>query len=77
MVTDLTQPLFVYNVRAFGASGNKEDNAQPAIQRAIEACASAGGGMVYFPPGAYTSGTLRLRSHVRVFLEDDHGAGQS
>ncbi len=58
-----------FNVRAFGASGNKEDDAQPAIQRAIDACAAAGGGTVYFPPGAYTSGTIHLRSHVRVHVE--------
>ena len=25
--------------------------------------------MVYVPPGAYTSGTLHLRSHIRLFVE--------
>ncbi len=59
----------VFNVRDYGASGRKEDDAQAAIQRAIDACAAAGGGMVYFPPGDYTSGTLHLRSHTRVHLE--------
>lgn len=58
-----------YNVRDFGATGNKDDDARPAIQAAIDACASAGGGMVYLPPGGYTSGTLHLRSHVRLHLE--------
>ena len=59
----------VYNVREFGASGNKADNAQPAIQEAIDACAADGGGTVYLPPGAYTSGTIHLRSNVRIFIE--------
>ena len=58
-----------YNVKEFGATGEKDQDARPAIQAAIDACASAGGGMVYFPPGAYTSGTLFLRSHVRLFVE--------
>ncbi len=58
-----------YNVRDFGASGNKNENSQASLQLAIDACAEAGGGMVYFPPGAYTSGTLFLRSNVRLHLE--------
>jgi hypothetical protein len=56
-------------VRNFGATGRKEDSAQAAIQAALNACAAAGGGMVYFPPGAYTSGTVHLRGHVRIFVE--------
>jgi polygalacturonase len=40
-----------------------------SIQKAVDACAAAGGGTVYFPPGEYTSGTIRLRSHVRLYLE--------
>ena len=58
-----------FDVTAFGATGRKPDNAQPAIQKAIDACAAAGGGMVYFPPGEYTTGTVHLRSHVRIFVE--------
>jgi polygalacturonase len=59
----------LFNVRDHGASGEKTQNAQSAIQKAIDACAQAGGGMVYLPPGEYTSGTLHLRSHVRVHVE--------
>jgi len=58
-----------FNVKNYGATGNKADNAQKAIQAAIEACAKAGGGRVYLPPGDYTSGTIFLRSHVRFYLE--------
>jgi hypothetical protein len=59
----------LFNVRDFGATGRKADDARPAIQGAIDACAAAGGGMVYLPPGQYTSTTLHLRSHVRIHLE--------
>lgn len=59
----------IFNARDFGASGRKADDARPAIQAAIDACAAAGGGMVYLPPGEYTSATLHLRDCVRVHLE--------
>ncbi|MFN8005978.1 MAG: glycosyl hydrolase family 28 protein [Terriglobia bacterium] len=59
----------VYNVRDFGATGMKKDNALPAIQKAIDTCAASGGGMVYLPPGEYTSGQIRLKSHVRFYVE--------
>jgi len=61
--------MAVFNVCDFQASGKKDESAQAAIQRAIDACAEAGGGIVYFPPGAYTTGTLHLRSHVRIYVE--------
>jgi polygalacturonase len=58
-----------FDVKQYGASGQKQDDARPAIQKAIDACGEAGGGTVYLPPGEYTSGQLRLRSGVRLFLE--------
>ena len=63
---EVAEPVF--NVKTYGATGKKADNAEPAIQKAIDACAKAGGGTVYLPPGDYTSGTLRLRSHVRFYV---------
>jgi hypothetical protein len=54
----------VFDVSSYGATGRKADNAQKALQKAIDACARAGGGEVYLPAGEYTSGTLHLRSHV-------------
>ncbi len=59
----------VFNVKSYGATGRKADSAQAAIQKAIDACGAAGGGVVYVPPGEYTSGTLHLRSHVRLHIE--------
>ena len=55
-----------FDVKDFGATGRKNDDARPAIQKAIEACAASGGGTVLLPPGEYTSGTLHLRGHVRL-----------
>ena len=66
-VVALAQPVF--NIKDYGASGRKTDNARPALQQAIDACGKAGGGTVYVPPGEYTSGQLHLRSGVRVYLE--------
>ncbi len=59
----------VFNIRNFGATGSKSEFAGPAIQKAVDACAAAGGGMVYVPPGDYPSGTIHLRSHVRFYIE--------
>jgi polygalacturonase len=61
------QPVF--NVKDYGATGRKADDARPAIQKAIDACGKANGGTVYVPPGEYTSGQLHLRSGVRLYLE--------
>jgi polygalacturonase len=59
----------VFDVRDYGATGRKTDDAQPAIQKAIDDCGKAGGGRVYIPPGEYTSGQLHLRSGVRLYVE--------
>jgi polygalacturonase len=59
----------VFDVRDYGATGRKNDDARPAIQKAIDACGKVGGGRVYVPPGEYTSGQLHLRSGVRLYLE--------
>ena len=57
-----------FNVHQFGAKGDGQRKDTKAIQAAIDA-AGAAGGTVYFPPGKYLSGTVRLKSHVTVFLD--------
>ncbi len=59
----------VFNVRDFGATGDGNNLDTAAINRAMDACAAAGGGQVRFPPGRYLSGTVHLRSRVVLFLE--------
>ncbi len=57
-----------FDVRRFGAAGDGKKLETAALQAAIDACAAAGG-TVYFPSGTYLSGTLILRSRVRLFLD--------
>ena len=61
------QPYF--DVRDYGAYGIKSQKATEYLQKAIDACADIGGGTVYFPPGQYLSGTLRLHDNITLHLE--------
>ncbi|MGI4863026.1 MAG: rhamnogalacturonidase [Janthinobacterium lividum] len=65
-------PPGTYNVRAYGAKGDSATLDTDAINRAISAAASAGGGTVLLPAGRYRSYSIRLRSHVALYL--DQGA---
>lgn len=59
----------MFNVRDYGAVGDRQHNDTRAIQKAIETCSRAGGGTVYFPAGDYLSGMLRLPSYVTLHLD--------
>lgn len=59
----------VYDVRDCGAAGDGATLDTPAIQKAVDTCAAAGGGQVRFAPGRYLSGTVHLKSHVTLFFE--------
>jgi polygalacturonase len=61
-----------FDVRAFGAKGDGKAVDTPAINRAIEAAAAAGGATVHFPAGTYPCYTIHLKSHVALYL--DQGA---
>lgn len=50
----------VFDVRKFGATGLRTDNATQAFRNAIDACTSTGGGVVNVPAGEYTVGTVQL-----------------
>jgi hypothetical protein len=58
----------VYNVRTFGATGDRKTLDTAAIQKTIDAAHAAGGGVVYFPAGAFLSGTVFLKSNVTLYL---------
>jgi polygalacturonase len=64
-----TPPSAILDVRVYGATGDGKAIDSPAINRAIEAAASMGGGTVLFPAGIYLSFSIRLRSHVQLRLE--------
>jgi polygalacturonase len=59
----------VYDVRAFGAKGDGKTVDSPAINKAIEAAATAGGGTVHFPAGLYLSFSIRLKSNISLYLD--------
>lgn len=58
-----------YNVRDYGAKGDGKHIDSPAINAAIEAASTAGGGTVYLPAGTYLSYSIRLKSHIALYLE--------
>lgn len=61
-----------YDVRAFGAKGDGQTLDTVAINKAIDAAAARGGGTVRFPAGSYLSFSIRLKSHITLYL--DQGA---
>ena len=62
----------VCDARAFGAKGDGVTKDTRALQSAIEACASNGGGTVLLARGSFLTGPLLLKS--RITLEVDPGA---
>ncbi|HZC22350.1 MAG TPA: glycoside hydrolase family 28 protein [Candidatus Binatia bacterium] len=62
------QSPLVFDVREYGAKGDGRSVDTPAINHAIEAAASAGGGTVVFPAGAYLCYSIRLKSKVSLEL---------
>ena len=58
-----------FNVHAYGATGDGKTVDSPAVNRAIDAAAAAGGGMVLFPAGIYLCFSIRLKSNVHLHLE--------
>ena len=60
----------VHNVLSFSAVGDGATKNTDAIQRSIDYVTSNGGGTLYFPPGDYLTGTLRLRDNVTLYLEN-------
>lgn len=59
----------MYNIKSYGAIADGKTLCTTAIQSAIDACASAGGGRVTVPAGTYKTGTIWLRSCVELHLE--------
>ena len=59
----------LYNVRAFGAKGDGKALDSPAINKAIDVAAAAGGGTVFIPAGTYRSFSIRLKSNITLYFD--------
>ena len=59
----------IFDVRQYGATGDGKTLDTDAVNRAIDAAAAAGGGMVRFPAGTYLCFSIHLKSQIHLFLE--------
>jgi len=57
-----------FNIKNYGATGDGHTLNTKAINDAIAACAKAGGGTVFVPPGTFVTGTIRLFSNMELRL---------
>jgi polygalacturonase len=58
-----------FDIRSYGAVGDGKTLDTEAINKAIAACAAAGGGTVIVPEGNYLTGTISLLSNITFYLE--------
>lgn len=58
-----------FDVRKFGATGDGKTLDTDAVNRAIDAAAAAGGGLVRFQAGTYLCFSIHLKSQVHLYLE--------
>ncbi len=59
----------IYDIRDYGAKPDGKTICTKSIQKAIDESAENGGGIVYFPPGAFLSGTIYMKSNVTLRLD--------
>ncbi|TWU32509.1 glycoside hydrolase family 28 protein [Novipirellula artificiosorum] len=73
-VADSDEPSVtqVINIKSFGAIGDGVAMETEAVQKTIDACHDAGGGVVCVPAGDFQIGTIILKSNVTLSL--DYGA---
>lgn len=67
--TPPTFPNTVFNITTYGGNSSSPDNAI-AIQQAIDACTTAGGGIVLIPAGTYLSGPVVMKNNVNLQIAE-------
>lgn len=65
-----TEDSITYDVKGFGATGDGTTDDAVAIQAALDAANTAGGGVVYFPKGTYLIGYGTDTTAEKVFTDD-------
>src|SRR3982750_2518132 len=60
-----------YWVNDYGAANDGSKLSTEAIQKAIDACAAKGGGIVSFKPGTYIMGSIFLKTNVHLVIDKD------
>lgn len=58
-----------FQTSSYGVVGDGKTLNTAAIQKAIDACAAKGGGIVAFKPGSYVTGALYLKSNVQLRVD--------
>lgn len=56
----------IFNIIEYGAKPDGDTLSSKAVQKAIDICASEGGGTVYFPSGKYVLSTVFIKSNVDI-----------
>ena len=59
----------LYNIKDYGAIGDGKTMNTQAIQKAVDAASSKGGGKVVVPAGSFLTGTVHLKSGIELNLE--------
>ena len=69
----ISEPSFPdkeYNILNFGAVPDGITLNTKAINKTIEECAQNGGGTVIIPDGTFFTGSIHLKSNIRLHLSD-------
>ncbi|QGH36555.1 glycoside hydrolase family 28 protein [Gracilibacillus salitolerans] len=59
--------MSLFNIKDYQVPNETDSSA--AIQQAIDACETAGGGTVYIPSGTYQTGPFALKSNMTLYLD--------
>jgi len=66
----LSLPDKIFNTSDYGIGSDTSVSSTVAIQKTIDDCAAKGGGIVVFKPGIYVSGSVFIKSHVQLRIDD-------
>ncbi|MES2374909.1 MAG: glycoside hydrolase family 28 protein [Bacteroidota bacterium] len=62
-------PTKIFSANDYGAVNDGTTLCSPSIQKAIDACAAKGGGIVTLKPGTYVSGSIFLKDKVNLRID--------